>query len=115
MTTALRIDAFGQSRSLDPTRVYWVGTKADADIVVKSRLAAPVHALVSCEGGGWTIQVVGSAPPIKVSGKSLASGQPPLPLVPGTVLEVGGDTLRVQRDEGAQHRSLAGATQTAAR
>src|SRR5688572_2396936 len=114
MTTALRIDAFGQSRPLDPTRVYWIGTKADADIVVKSKLAVPVHALVSCEAGSWTIQVVGSAPPIRVSGRPLAAGEPAVPLVPGIVLEIGGDTLRIQRDEAAAHRSLARATQTSA-
>lgn len=112
MSVRLRIDAFGTSRSLDPARAYWIGTSAEADIVVKSKLAAPIHALVSCEAGSWTIQVVGAAPPIQVSGKSLAPGAPPIPLGPGLVLEIGGDTLRVQRDEASSTPSLtrAGAT-----
>lgn len=114
MTVRLRIDAFGASRSLDPTRAYWIGTSAEADIVVKSKLAAPIHALVSCEAGSWTIQVVGAAPPIQVSGRPLAPGAPPIPLGPGLVLEIGGDTLRVQRDEAATTPSLARAGQTVA-
>jgi len=112
MTVRLRIDAFGTSRPLDPARAYWIGTSAEADIKVQSKLAAPIHALVSCEAGSWTIQVVGAAPAIQVSGKSLAPGAPPMPIGPGLVLEIGGDTLRIQRDDRAGAPSLerAGAT-----
>jgi thioredoxin reductase len=114
MTVRLRIDAFGTSRSLDPARAYWIGTSAEADIVVKSKLAAPIHALVSCEAGSWTIQVVGAAPPIQVSGRALAPGAPPIPLGPGLVLEIGGDTLRVQKGDAATTPSLTRAGETVA-
>jgi len=109
----LRIEAFGEAKVLDPARAYFLGTKADADLVLRSRLAAEIHALVSFESGRWTIRVVGSAPAIKVSGRSV-SGEDAAPIGPGTVLEVGGDTLRITEAESAASRSLANATTTAA-